>query len=227
MTAPMLRLAPHVAAPGEILVAVAIERAIRSRIVQALETTHATVTAAVDSPAQLESACESAIPHVTIVDWAACRAGGLHQVTDRVPGTRVVVVMRREHLGEVRAAMRAGADGVVLQSRLAQTLALVVSSVAMGQASVPRERRVDLREHALSPRERDILMRIARGLRTAEVAQELSLAPSTVKRYLSSAYSKLGVGSRNEALEVLAGSGDGGLERPASGFPIPVKNGTP
>jgi len=35
------------------------------------------------------------------------------------------------------------------------------------------------------------------------------------------------VGSRNEALEVLAGSGDGGLERPASGFPIPVKNGTP
>ena len=168
---------------------------------------------------------------MTIVDWAAGGAGGLRQVADSLPGTRLVVIMGNEHLGEVRTAMRAGADGVVLKSRLAQTLAVVVSAVALGQASVPRERRVDLREHGLSPRERDILRRLARGLRSAEIAHELCLAQSTVKRHLSSAYSKLGVGSRSEALEVLADNDDsdgGELDNPQSGFGfgIPVKNGT-
>jgi two-component system response regulator DesR len=134
-------------------------------------------------------------------------------------------------LGEVRAAIRAGVDGVVLRSRLAQTLPIAVSAVALGQASVPRERRVDLREHGLSPRERDILTRVAQGLRTTEIARELSLAPSTVKRHLSSAYSKLGVGSRKEALEVLSESVNGDGSRPDSPQPgfgshNAIKNGT-
>jgi DNA-binding NarL/FixJ family response regulator len=231
MTSPMLRFAPHESTLVEVLVAIAIERAVRQRVVDALASTQATVTAAVDRPAELSAACASAIPHVTIVDWAAGGAGGLRQVTGSLPGTRLVVIMGDEHLSEIRTAIRAGADGVVLRSSLAQTLAVVVSAVALGQASVPRERRVDLREHGLSPRERDILRRVARGLRTAEIAHELSLAPSTVKRHLSSAYSKLGVGSRNEALEVLPYSDngdDGELDSPQSGFGfhVPVGNGT-
>ena len=231
MTAPMPRFAPHGSTPGEILVAIAIERAVRQRIVDVLESTQATVMAAVDWPAELGAACSSGIPHVTIVDWAAGGAGGLRQVADSLPGTRLVVIMADEHPGEVRAAMRAGGDGVVLRSRIAQTLGVVVSAVALGQASVPRERRVDLREHGLSPRERDILRRVARGLRTAEIARELSLAPSTVKRHLSSAYSKLGVGSRKEALEVLSDSvdGDGGQPdspQPGFGSHNAIKNGT-
>jgi DNA-binding NarL/FixJ family response regulator len=234
MTATMPRFAPHASTPGEILVAVAIERAVRQRIVNVLESTRATVTAAVDSPAELGAACPSGIPHVTIVDWAA-GAGGLRRVAESLPGTRLVVIMAEEHLGEVRAAVRAGADGVVLRSRLAQTLAVVVSAVVLGQASVPRERRVDLREHGLSPRERDILRFVARGLPTAEIARELALAPSTVTRHLTSAYSKLGISSRKHALEVLAdsldgdGDGDGGrLDSPQSGFGLhtPAKNGT-
>jgi DNA-binding NarL/FixJ family response regulator len=226
----MPRFAPPVLTPGEILVAIAIERAGRHRIVDALESAHATVSAVVDSPGELGAACPSAIPHVTIVDWAAGGARALRQVADSLPGSRLVVLMGNEHLGEVRAAMRAGADGVVLRSRLAQTLAVVVSAVALGQATVPRERRVDMREHGLSPREHAILRRVARGLRTAEIAHELSLAPSTVQRHLSSAYSKLGVGSRSEALEVLAdgdGRNDGEVDSPQAGFgfQIPDQNG--
>ena len=231
MTAPMPRFATHRSTPGEILVAIATERAVRQRIVDVLESTQATVMAAVDWPAELGAACSSGIPHVTIVDWAAAGAGGLRHVADTLPGTRLVVIMGNEHLGQTRAAIRAGADGVVLRSRFAQTLAVAVSAVALGQASVPRERRVDLREHGLSPRERDILRRVARGLRTAEIARELSLAPSTVKRQLSSAYSKLGVGSRKEALEVLSDSvdGDGGRPdgpQPGFGSHNAIKNGT-
>jgi len=231
MTATMPRFALQRSTPGEILVAVAIERPVRQRIVDVLESTQATVMAAVDWPAELGAACSSGIPHVTIVDWAAAGAGGLRRVADTLPGTRLAVIMADEQLGEVRAAIRAGADGVVLRSRLAQTLAVVVSAVSLGQASVPRERRVDLREHGLLPRERDILRRVEQGMRTAEIARELSLAPSTVKRHLSAAYSKLGVGSRKAALEVLADSvdGDGGqLEGPQSGYglQIPVKDGT-
>ena len=56
----------------------------------------------------------------------------------------------------------------------------------------------------LSDKERYVIELYARGLTTQSVAHRISVAESTVKTYARRAYKKLGVGSRAEAVAVLA-----------------------
>jgi DNA-binding CsgD family transcriptional regulator len=52
--------------------------------------------------------------------------------------------------------------------------------------------------YALSPRERDVVRAIARGMSSAEIAAELYLSPHTVRDYVKSVFEKVGVSSRGE-----------------------------
>jgi DNA-binding CsgD family transcriptional regulator len=52
--------------------------------------------------------------------------------------------------------------------------------------------------YGLSPRERDVVRSIARGLSSSEIASELYLSPHTVRDYVKSVFEKLGVSSRGE-----------------------------
>ena len=52
----------------------------------------------------------------------------------------------------------------------------------------------------LTPREREVLDLVAEGLRNADVAERLSIAPGTVRRHLENAYAKLGVHTRTAAV---------------------------
>ncbi|MFF8595581.1 LuxR C-terminal-related transcriptional regulator [Streptomyces sp. NPDC015220] len=53
---------------------------------------------------------------------------------------------------------------------------------------------------ALSGRERDVLRRLARAMSTEEIAADLFVSVNTVKTHLKSAYRKLGVNRRNDAV---------------------------
>ena len=69
--------------------------------------------------------------------------------------------------------------------------------------SMPRgllERMGDGPVGALSERETEVLVLAARGLSNDQIAEELHLAPSTVKRHLANVYQKIGVRSRSEAV---------------------------
>ena len=54
----------------------------------------------------------------------------------------------------------------------------------------------------LSPRERDVLYMLARGATYADIASNLDLSHNTVKRHVSSLYSKLGAQRRSDALAI-------------------------
>ncbi len=57
--------------------------------------------------------------------------------------------------------------------------------------------------YALTPRERDVVRAIARGLSTAEIAAELYLSSHTVRDYIKSVFEKIGVSSRGELVAKL------------------------
>ena len=55
-------------------------------------------------------------------------------------------------------------------------------------------------EMLFEDREKEMLEMVARGLDNAHIGAKLSLADQTVRNYLSRIYTKLGVGSRAEAI---------------------------
>jgi DNA-binding CsgD family transcriptional regulator len=63
--------------------------------------------------------------------------------------------------------------------------------------------RILLDSYGLTQRETDIVLLLARGLSTKEIAAELALSPHTVRDYVKSIYDKADVGSRGELVATL------------------------
>jgi len=61
--------------------------------------------------------------------------------------------------------------------------------------------------HGLTEREGEVLRLLVRGMTNEEIALDLRIAPTTVKSHVSNILSKLGVGSRAEAVAMAMGVG--------------------
>jgi DNA-binding NarL/FixJ family response regulator len=205
MSAPITGLSPIMAL--ELLVGVAGREPALSRLVLALEREAAEVVGTATGPDTLPAACADRRPHVAVVSWEACgdadRPAALRRLLGEMPRTRLVVVFRALDRSEVRAALQAGADGIVLEREAPTSVGLVVRAVAQGLTAMPRDLREDAERQAVSNREREVLTLLAEGLSNAEIADRLFLAESTVKTHVSSAYAKLGVRSREEAARLV------------------------
>jgi DNA-binding NarL/FixJ family response regulator len=59
----------------------------------------------------------------------------------------------------------------------------------------------------LTPRERDVMALLVRGLANKEIAHELVISTNTVKRYLKSIFEKLAVENRAAAVAVAMNAG--------------------
>jgi DNA-binding NarL/FixJ family response regulator len=101
------------------------------------------------------------------------------------------------------AALAAGAAGVVLADAIDSALGPCLRAVLSGQTCVPREHWRQIEPPALSSREKQILGLVVMGYMNGQIAERLFLAESTVKSHLSSAFGKLGVRSRNEAVNLI------------------------
>jgi DNA-binding NarL/FixJ family response regulator len=133
-------------APGTLVVAMVAEQPMRRHLVRLLGLDPALIIEEADDPAALAAISERAAPHVAVLSGGKSKqevADALRLLRAALPRTRWVVVLPRAGTADVRAALRAGADGVVLERQAALTLTLVVRSVALGQASIPRDQRRD------------------------------------------------------------------------------------
>jgi DNA-binding NarL/FixJ family response regulator len=91
----------------------------------------------------------------------------------------------------------------VLVGELDATLGPCLAAALAGQVCVPRPHAPQVQPAALSAREKQILGLVVMGLMNGEIARQLFVAESTVKSHLSSAFAKLGVHSRNEAVDLI------------------------
>ena len=127
-------------------------------------------------------------------------------------GPSVVIVSPDCSPMAARRAVRAGAAAVVLESQLGETLAPAVCAVAAGLSALPVPLRNAPARPDLSHREREVLRLAIAGNTNSEIARGMFLAQSTVKSHLSSAYRKLGAGSRKEASSLILDPDEGLLE---------------
>ena len=102
-------------------------------------------------------------------------------------------LLKDEPDAKVRRALRSIADGEPpLSSLVAQRMLAAFGAPAQADAS-------ESEEGVLSPREREVLMLIAKGMRLPEVADMLRISRNTAAGYIKSVYRKLGVSTRAEA----------------------------
>ena len=134
----------------------------------------------------------------------------------RNPPTRVLVLTTFDLDEYVYEALRAGASGFLLKDVRPEHLAPAVRIVAGGEALLaPSVTRRLIEEFArrpvpggpssaflqqLTPRERDVLMLVARGMSNHEIAERLFVGESTVKTHVAHILSKLGARDRIHAV---------------------------
>ena len=99
---------------------------------------------------------------------------------------------------ELARSERGALLGRLIDSSIPGIDEILVLEERRGIAGMPRARAA-----GLSEREAAVAELLSRGLSNQEIAAELSLSPHTVKRHLERVYSKLGVGSRGEAIAAL------------------------
>jgi DNA-binding NarL/FixJ family response regulator len=183
-----------------LLVDIAAAGSLRQRIVRAVSVDGIAVARNGTGPA--------AGIRVVAVDLSA-PVGRLQEALRGSADARVVAVSPGCGPLGLRRALRAGATAVVLEEELEGALAPAVRAVAAGLSAVPAAVRHDADRLNFSHREREVLRLAIHGHTNDEIASALFLAESTVKSHLSSAYRKLGAGSRKDAATVLLDPNEG------------------
>jgi ATP/maltotriose-dependent transcriptional regulator MalT len=126
------------------------------------------------------------------------RRSGLPFVGWSSHGTPVATLLRRlaDRSGDEWARQLATDTAAAGQGVIAA--AAIATPRPRERAQVP----YDVPRPSLSPRERDVLLELARGSTYADIAANLFVSQNTVKTHVSSLYSKLAVSRRSDALAV-------------------------
>jgi DNA-binding NarL/FixJ family response regulator len=143
-------------------------------------------------------------PEVTVVAAVRSNKGLVDLVAETSRhSAHVVVVCERFGSSASRLLLAAGAAGLVQQERAARSLVPTIEAVRAGQITVPSRRALSGVQPGLSTREKQVMGLVALGFSNGEIASRLFVAESTIKSHLSSAFGKLGVRSRHEAVDLI------------------------
>jgi DNA-binding NarL/FixJ family response regulator len=174
-------------------------------------------------------------PEVVLMDVRMPDLDGIaatRELAREAPAARVLILTTFEQDDYVFGALRAGASGFLLKRARPEELLAAVHTIAAGEAllSPSVTRRVidrmaqqptpeladQARLEALTPREREVLERLARGLSNREIAAALAVEESTVRTHVKRVLMKLDLRDRVQAVIFAY---ETGINRPATGMP--------
>lgn len=170
------------------------------------------IGSAEDSDSALELIRESK-PEVCLLDVALPGIGGLGVLAaierEGLP-TRVLLISGQADSDTVYEAVSRGASGFLIKTATGDELYDAVVKAARGEVLFSAESQTALASHIreqgradrpnLSEREFEVLRAIADGQSVSQIADQMNLAPGTIKMHLTRLYDKLGVSERAAAV---------------------------
>lgn len=136
-------------------------------------------------------------------------------IREKFPAVKVLVLTTFETDEWVIDAIRSGASGYLVKDAPREDLVRAIFDTVKGRNYIDSQIAGKLMSHVanqqilslhdqqilreLSNREREILNLLGRGLSNSEIAQMLFLSEGTVKNYVSTIFSKIGVTDRTQA----------------------------
>jgi DNA-binding NarL/FixJ family response regulator len=155
-------------------------------------------------------------PDVVVMDIRLPGGSGIDacaEISERFPDSKVIMLTSYAEDEMLFSAIRAGAAGYVLKQIGGEDLVRAIEAVGRGEAlldpavtqRVFQEVRKAAKEEeasafsALTQQEKHVLLLVSEGKTNREIAKALFLGEGTVRNYVSSILSKLGVSNRAEA----------------------------
>jgi NarL family two-component system response regulator LiaR len=127
----------------------------------------------------------------------------------RWPQMQIIALTSFQEKELVQDALQAGAISYLLKTISGEDLAAAIRSAYAGRATIAPEAVQALVKPGpprstvgsdLTPREREVLGLMIKGMHNPEIADHLGVSQSTAKAHVSNILSKLGVSNRSEAV---------------------------
>jgi NarL family two-component system response regulator LiaR len=156
--------------------------------------------------------CGEILPDVVLMDMVMPGMDGAtatRAICHEYPQVQVIALTSFMEGDLVKNALEAGAIGYLLKDVSADDLARAIRAAHAGRATLSPEAAQALVETthqppapgaSLTEREHEVLALMVDGLINAQIAERLTVSPSTIKSHVSNILFKLGVASRTEAV---------------------------
>jgi NarL family two-component system response regulator LiaR len=166
---------------------------------------------AADGPTAVQL-CATLLPDVVLMDLVMPEMDGVattRAIRQNFPTVQVIALTSFKEEKLVQNALQAGAIGYLLKDVSAETLAGAIREAHAGrttfspqaaQALIQAATRPPTPGHDLTEREHAVLALMIKGLNNNEIAERLSVSPSTIKSHVSHILAKLNVDGRTEAV---------------------------
>ncbi|WP_289138510.1 response regulator transcription factor [uncultured Brevibacillus sp.] len=142
-------------------------------------------------------------PDICIMDIEMPVKSGLDAAEElKGCGCKVMILTTFARPGYFERALKAGANGYLLKDSPSEELASSIRSIMAGRRIYAPELVDEAygQENPLTEREKEVLLLIADGKNTKEIASQLYITTGTVRNYISVILDKLGVSNRIEAI---------------------------
>lgn len=156
--------------------------------------------------------CSETLPDVVLMDMVMPEMDGVattFAIRQQFPHVQVIALTSFKEGDMVKNALEAGAIAYLLKDVSAAELAWAIRAAHSGRATLSPEAAQALVQSSnqspepgldLTEREREVLSLVVEGLNNKQIAEKLTVSPSTIKSHVSSILSKLGVTTRTEAV---------------------------